>query len=205
MPDNNKKFWDRAAGVYSLIQENVNSSYYKALTRLIAPSFRSADTVLEIGCGSGQLTQPLSPLVKKWIATDFSGRMIAQTRKRMSKASNVVCKHEDATGLTFCDAAFDVVVIANVLHVMPNPTLALQEIRRVLKPGGLLIAPTYIYDGNESRWWLRLLEMFGFRTYNKWTSREFEAIVSNEGFNIVSNIRVTTKTLTNSVLTANLL
>ena len=47
----------------------------------------------------------------------------------------------DATCLPYENNSFDVVIIANALHVMPEPQKALKEIDRVLKDGGLLIAP----------------------------------------------------------------
>lgn len=200
--NDNKRFWDKIAKLYTLIHENANSLYYKNLTHLITPIITSSDVVLEIGCGSGQLTQPLSPLAARWIATDFSDRMVAQTCKRVSNAANVTCRQEDATGLSFGDATFDVVVIANVLHIMPDPALALREIKRVLRPDGLLIAPTYIYDGNESRSCLRLLETIGFRTYNKWTAQEYETFVTTHGFTPKSTTIIPTKTLQNCLLTA---
>ena len=45
---------------------------------------------------------------------------------------------------------FDAAVISNALHIMPEPEKALAEIRRVLKPGGILIAPTFMAVGSIS-------------------------------------------------------
>ncbi|MCM1518017.1 MAG: hypothetical protein NC117_05185 [Pseudoflavonifractor sp.] len=73
--DSNKKFWDKTARLYALVHENINRRYYKTLTRLITSLFKLSHIVLEIGCGSGQLTRPLSPLAAKWIATDFSDKI----------------------------------------------------------------------------------------------------------------------------------
>ena len=53
---------------------------------------------------------------------------------------------QDATKLTYESENFDVVVIANALHIMPNPDLALWEIHRVLKKDGILFAPTFVYE-----------------------------------------------------------
>ena len=50
----------------------------------------------------------------------------------------------DATALPYADDSFDAVLIANALHVMPEPEKALREIDRVLRPGGILIAPNFM-------------------------------------------------------------
>jgi ubiquinone/menaquinone biosynthesis C-methylase UbiE len=47
----------------------------------------------------------------------------------------------DATALPYADDSFDAVLIANALHVMPEPEKALREIDRALRLGGILIAP----------------------------------------------------------------
>lgn len=62
------------------------------------------------------------------------------------------------------------VVISNALHIMPEPEKALAEIRRVLKPGGILIAPTFTAAGSLSgRMRIRFMELSGFKVFYKWT------------------------------------
>jgi ubiquinone/menaquinone biosynthesis C-methylase UbiE len=70
---------------------------------------------------------------------------------------------------------------------MPNPDQALTEIRRVLKKGGLLIAPTFIYDGkiNKTRIWL--MELIGFHTFYKWKYDEYVDFVCKKGFEIINS------------------
>lgn len=67
---------------------------------------------------------------------------------------------------------FDVVLIANALHIMPQPDEALKEIRRVLKPNGILIAPTFVYEGEINKVRLLVMEKIGFKTFYQWTSKE---------------------------------
>ena len=64
----------------------------------------------------------------------------------MHSFNNISFSVQDATKLTYNSEEFDVVVIANALHIMPEPNKALAEIHRVLKPNGILFAPTFVYE-----------------------------------------------------------
>ncbi|MBQ6732054.1 MAG: class I SAM-dependent methyltransferase [Paludibacteraceae bacterium] len=89
-----------------------------------------------------------------FLATDYAEQMlkVAKKDKRWEQMKNQNIKLDfaqaDATALPYSASQFDVVLIANALHIMPNPTAALREISRVLKPDGILIAPTYVHGDN---------------------------------------------------------
>ena len=51
--------------------------------------------------------------------------------------------------LPYAEESFDVVIVSNALHIVPQPEKALQEIKRVLKDDGVLIAPTFTHAGNS--------------------------------------------------------
>lgn len=141
--------------------------------------------VLEMGCGTGQLSLPLAPLVKDWTATDYSSGMIKELKKR-PLPNNLHPTVQDASHLPYGSKQFDVVVIANTLHIMTEPEKALQEAHRVLKENGLLIAPTFIRDEHQNKWKLWFLELFGFNIYNNWTAEEFCDFVRQFHFSIES-------------------
>lgn len=62
--------------------------------------------------------------------------------------SNLQVRQADALHLPFADASFDHVLIANLWHLLPEPSLALAEAMRVLQPGGVLITPTFCHGAN---------------------------------------------------------
>ena len=140
--------------------------------------------VLELTCGSGQLSFRLAERVCLWEATDFSENMIAEARKR-SRSSRLHFSVQDAAALPYAPDSFDAVVISNALHIMPRPELALAEIRRVLKPGGILYAPTFVHGrGAGFRLRARLLTLVGFKVYSKWTAEGFKRFISEHNFQI---------------------
>ncbi len=103
------------------------------------------DRVLEVGAGSGQLQD---------LVDDYTGLDIAASARRYFHKPFVV---GSATALPFEDNEFDAIWSVWVLEHVPNPEQALREMRRVVKPGGLILhapayyCPPWAADGYEKR------------------------------------------------------
>ena len=96
---------------------------------------------------------------------------------------------EDGANLSFADHNFDVVVISNTLHIMPNSKAILESIRRVLKLGCLLIAPTFSHGHiSDSTWKINnfILKIIGFESYSKWRPEEFVNMIGQNGFTVTN-------------------
>ncbi len=193
MDKSNKSFWERVAFIYTGFMKR-NSMAYDELCLRIQKHLTQTDSILELACGTGQLTYRLAKAVKMWTATDFSAKMVEEAKKQ-GKGTNIKFEVADATALIYEDEFFDVVVIANALHIMPDPDKALSEISRVLKQGGLLIAPTFVYDGNYNKRLIWIMEKVGFHTFHKWKSGELKDFVSSHGFIVQSSEVVKAKPL----------
>ena len=62
-----------------------------------------------------------------------------------------------------------IVLIANALHIMPKPDEAMKEIYRVLKPNGILFAPTFLWkEGKQRKIIKSLMSILGFKMYQEW-------------------------------------
>jgi len=102
------------------------------------------ERVLEIGPGTGYYTLDIA----EWVGPggkveifDLQQEFLDHTMRRAGERGleNVVPTQGDATALAYEDASMDAVVLNAVLGEIPDPTAALREIRRVLKPGGRLL------------------------------------------------------------------
>jgi SAM-dependent methyltransferase len=117
--------------------------------------------VLEVGPGHGELAEQVqSELGARVVAVDQSERMVELTRQRGVEA--VV---GDVQDLPFRDGVFDCVLAAWMLYHVPDLNRALREIRRVLRPGGRLVATT-----NSERTMPELWELF-----DSWLASTFSA------------------------------
>ena len=101
-----------------------------AAERIVAESLRP---VVDIGCGDGELARRL-PAAWPWVGVDRSPTMLARAPKPATQG--------DARALPFPDETFGAVAMLWMLYHLPDPETALAEARRVLKPGGLLMAST---------------------------------------------------------------
>ena len=178
-----KTIWDRFAPVYSLAmksQKNIYDYMYKHIGDAAA-----GKVVLELATGPGLIANHIADKASKVVATDFSPEMINQAKKN-GTADNVVFEIADASDLSYADKSFDVVVIANALHVIPNPEKVLSEIDRVLKDGGLLICPTFIHRNAKEKenLWAKLLKALGVSFAHQWTAEEFAAFIQSNGWKI---------------------
>ena len=183
--DGNKAFWQRFAGLYGPVMERSSGRLYAEVCRRLRGGLSRDMNVLEVACGTGQLSRALSSQVRLWEATDFSEAMIAEARKAPHSA-RLHFSVQNAEALPYGPESFDAVVIANALHVMPHPEQVLAELYRVLKPEGLLFAPTFVH--RERRGLspaMKLMELAGFRTYHSWSGDELTAFISAHGFSVV--------------------
>jgi ubiquinone/menaquinone biosynthesis C-methylase UbiE len=101
-------------------------------------------TVLDIGCGFGLESFRLARLVQpggRVVGIDKSAELIKEAEARPAQAKLAVAfEVGDAESLPFADAAFDVTRAERLLVYVPDPKRALEEIRRVTCPGGVVTA-----------------------------------------------------------------
>ena len=140
-----KNFWDRNARIYNRFMQK-DASAYAQMYALIRPAVQNK-TVLELATGTGLIAKNIVGAAKNVEATDASADMIAQAKKECMSAK-LHFSVQDMFHLPYAKKTFDVVIVANALHIVSQPEKALSEIRRVLKDDGLLIAPTFTHAGN---------------------------------------------------------
>lgn len=179
----NKKIWDLYAPIYERAMRSDRKAYRLMYHRI--PKIIKGKDVLEIATGPGLLAKHVAYAANKMIATDYSAGMIAEARKGIYP-DNLTFEVADAANLPFDENSFDVVLIANALHVMENPEKALEEIDRVLKDKGLLIAPNFVNhkNGLVSSIWSGLLKIAGVRFEHQWSTEEYKAFLEKNGWKV---------------------
>ena len=137
-------FWDNVAWIYDVFANGINRKANRALCAAVAQQIGADDEVLECACGTGLLTGAIAARCRRLTATDFSVKMLAQARRKLRLYGNITLEEADILHLRYPDEQFDVVVAANVIHLLDEPYKALRELERVCRPGGKIIIPTYM-------------------------------------------------------------
>ena len=131
MFDGVAKYYDRTNAVLSMGNAPI---WRLATVKAVAP--KAGEKILDIAAGTGTSSQALTKTGAEVVAADFSAGMIEVGR---AKHANITFVEADAMALPFADEEFDVVTISFGLRNVEKPKLALDEMYRVLKPGGRLI------------------------------------------------------------------
>ena len=140
-----RSVFDSVAPKYDVMNDLMSMGLHrawKAYTVLVA-NVRPGQQVLDIAGGTGDLALAFAPKVGtagRVVHTDINEAMLREGRDRLLNAGvclpTLVC---DAEHLPFANASFDLVTVAFGLRNMTHKDAALQEMSRVLKPGGKLL------------------------------------------------------------------
>jgi len=96
----------------------------------------ASGSILDVACGPGVVTAAVSKDAAEVVGLDATDAMLAKARRRAKDLPHVSFQAGDAEALPFSDNRFDGVVTRLSLHHFENPSKALAEMFRVLKPGG---------------------------------------------------------------------
>ena len=182
-----KNFWDRNAGWYDRFMRKDRAAYEKmyALLRSVV----KAKTVLELATGTGLIAKHIVNAAAHIEATDASPEMIAEA-KRDTRFAKLHFSVQDMFRLPYANQSFNVVIVSNALHIVPQPEKALQEIKRVLKDDGVLIAPTFTHAGNSFSGKVKafFMKLAGFPLHSKWTSAEYLRFLRQNGWTVRKSV-----------------
>lgn len=182
-----KNFSDRNAGRYDRFMRKDRAAYEK-MYGLIRPVVKGK-TVLELAAGTGLIAKNIVNAAAHIEAADASAEMIAEA-KRNNQSAKLHFSVQDMFRLPYADKSFDVVIVSNALHIVPQPEKALAEIHRVLRDDGVLIAPTFTHAensffGNSKAFFLKLA---GFPLHSRWTSEEYLCFLQQNGWTVRKSV-----------------
>lgn len=160
--------WDKAAGLYERHWRDHLAPAQQLLLEQVA--LRPGERVLDIACGTGLVTFPAADAVGATgsvVATDLSDAMVVQVTEeaRLRQASHVTARRMDAESLEFPDHSFDAVICALGLMYVPDPSAALREMARVLRPGGR--AAVAVWGARTACGWAEIFEIVDRRVQSE--------------------------------------
>lgn len=154
------------------------------LDSALAEAVSGRARVLEVAAGTGLVTPVLAEAAGEVVATDYAAAMVDHLREKVAAAgsTNVECRQADIYELPFEPGSFDAVVAANVLHLVPDLEAALAALVGMLRPGGILVAPTFCHDETRLSWGVsRLLAVTGFPGHRRFTVKSLSAALTTAG------------------------
>ena len=180
---NSQNFWDKNAGRYDRFMRK-DAAAYEQMYELLRPVVRHK-TVLELATGTGLIAKNIVRAASHIEVTDASEEMIAEA-KRNNRSAKLYFSVRDMFCLPYADKSFDVVIVSNALHIVPQPEKALAEIRRVLKDDGVLIAPTFTHGNGtlQGRIKLFFMKLAGFPLNRRWSSADYLAFLRQNGWTV---------------------
>lgn len=190
--ERDRAYWERHARGYdvSLRILNANLGRMQALT---AEAVHGAGRVLEVAAGTGILTMTIAATAREVVATDYSEAMVRTLEARVRKAAvtNVRCERADLYDLRYAPGEFDVLVAANVLHLVPDLPSAIDALRRVLAPGGKLVVPTFCHDETVvSAIVSRVIAVTGFPAHRRFSSVSLRNALEARGLRVTREERL---------------
>ncbi|PJJ63470.1 methyltransferase domain-containing protein [Compostimonas suwonensis] len=165
----------------------------------LAPRLRSGQDVLDVGSGPGTLSVSLASYVSpgRVVGVDSSDDIVEQARAFAESAGvdNVTFQTGNAYALDIEDDTFDVVHAHQVLQHVADPVAVLKEMRRVVKPGGIVAARDVDYAGTIwypqidalDRWQDTLLEVHRANGGDPRAGRMIKSWALDAGFSSVES------------------
>ncbi|MGR3661793.1 MAG: class I SAM-dependent methyltransferase [Paracoccaceae bacterium] len=143
-----REYWSARADSFDdsfshQITEGVELDAWKAMyAGMLGPDEKH---ILDLGCGTGEVSKVLFALGHRVTGLDFSDAMLAKARsKHADKGDRAAFLSGDVEMILQSDAKYDAVTCRHVVWTLLEPQRALEDWFRVLKPGGHLV----IFDGN---------------------------------------------------------
>jgi ubiquinone/menaquinone biosynthesis C-methylase UbiE len=180
-----RKYFDKWALDYdeSVLQHLVFKTAHNMLFREIESVNSGYFKVLDVGCGTGELTYKIKAhfAEAEVHGADLSKTMIEKAEKK-NHARLVSFKIGDVEDLPYDDDSFDVITCSHSFHHYPNKEKAMSEMYRVLKPNGRLMIVDGCMDVLFGRIVFKIVEWMERHVYHL-AGEEFRQIYRKSGFN----------------------
>ncbi len=143
-----ERAYELYAPVYDFVFDWIFAPGRSAAIRHLA--VQPGESILEVGIGTG-LNLPLYPADCRLTGIDLSSEMLDKAVERGEELAmpNLRLKVMDATSMDFGDNEFDKAIATYTISAVPDPVAVLREMRRVVKPGGLIVLMNHFRSDNR--------------------------------------------------------
>jgi len=154
------------------------------------------DRVLDVACGAGALVIQVAPRVERAVGVDISDGMLEIARSRLRAAEedqplpNIEFLQGPSDALPFADASFTAVVCTTALHHFPDAQRSIDEMARVLEPGGRLVIGDMCRDALTTKIADPLFRRFEEGHVGLQRKRDIEAMLTRAGLSLRSSRHV---------------
>ena len=184
-----RTFWDRIAWLYDLAEWTNRRAYAGAAARA-AELVPVGAKALDCAAGTGAFSLAAAKRAGSVLCTDRSEAMLDRARKKAAKLglNNIGFAGRDITALSDPDGTYDAVIAANVLHLLPEPEIAVRELWRVAAPGGRLILPTFLQGkvGAAYGAMIKIYQGVGFHYEHAFTPETYREFLERLGLGPVT-------------------
>lgn len=148
-----QRAYELYAPVYDFIFDWIFAPGRAAAVRHL--DLQRSDSILEVGIGTG-LNLPLYPATCQLTGIDLSQEMLDKAVGRVQTLAmpNVTLKVMDATSMDFGENEFDRALATYTISAVPDPVAVLREMRRVVKPGGIIVILNHFRSERRPTGWL---------------------------------------------------
>lgn len=184
-----RKHFDRWRRVYSR-SRLLASLQQSALEEL---DLRSDDRLLDVACGAGKLVRAVAPDVERAVGVDLSPGMIEDARRRTAeeaRGERIEFAVAPSDRMPFEDGAFTAVITTTAFHHFPDPEASVNEMARVLAPGGRLVIGDSIRDSAPAKLGDAVLRRFESGHVGLQDLGGFERLLAQAGIPMTRSRRV---------------
>ena len=183
-------FWDKRADRYDA--KLYKGPNYAARLDRAAAVFKASDSVLDVGCASGEITLDLAPHAREILGIDHSARMVeaVNAKARERGIRNARFEQMEPGDPRLDEGAFNVVTAYSVIHLLDDVPGTLARLRDLLTPGGHLITETPCLDDWRSVWRIlvRLAVFVGMAPpVVGLRAAQLESMIADAGFEVLES------------------
>ncbi len=184
------QFWNKRSTTFDENARKAESTYQEIMMRT-SKHLKTSDVVLDLGCATGRTAMDLSDKVEEVVAIDISDKMIAIAKEKnaIRKKQNIHFERATIYDVQADQEQFNIIMALNVMHLLDDPSDAMNCIYDLLKPGGLFISSTPYKTENISlnNLFLSTLDITGFVPNLKFSqASELEEYVLSAGLEITT-------------------